>query len=496
VAESTPPALAARRAPVALPAWITRFPAGWTALALIGSVAVGIGMQDAPLVVVDVAVAVTVAVAIALRPYAALLAIFALRATLVNSQFADVATFAGGALALLAVAPRLPIRRVTVPLILLMLIALPGIPTDPSFDEGGVPAGYVPLLGLQYIDPPSTELLQWLRLGTVLVVVCLAAWAVRDRLRLEIAVGAIVAGAVYPIAVGLQQIATGQFQERAGFDAIRGPFYQSNYFAFYLVVVLTIALAAALETRGVWRRVGAGTVLAAGSVCLVFTYTRAAWIGFAAVLLICGLLGFRRMLVVVAIALLCLSIGFPTQTDRVGERIDSVANPASSGDDSWAWRKGEWSRMFPHGLDNPLAGTGFGSYSRMTVEEFGTRDPRYSTSLTAGRMGFAAHNDYLKSFVENGFPGVVLWVLVLTGAVAAMRRARRDPRVRGYASAGLALSIALIGMSVSDNIQAYTAVMVYAFGFLGAVYGATTALGAGRPPAGGATGSPPARGRA
>jgi O-antigen ligase len=475
---------------------IARFPAGWIALALLASAGLGVGLQAAPMVVVDVVVAGAVAVAIAVRPFHALLVILALRATLVNSQFADVATFAGGALALVFATPRLPIRRISVPLILLMIVALPAIPLLPSVDEGYVPPGYVPGLGMQYIEPPSTELLQWLRLGSALVVLCLAAWTVRDRLRLDMAVGAMLAGAVYPIAVGLQQIATGDYQVRAGFDAIRGPFYQSNYYAFYLVVAMTVAFAAVIELRGLWQRVGAATVLTAGTVCLVFTYTRAAWIGFAIVLLVAGLLLFRRMLVVIAVILLALAIGFPAQTDRVENRIDSIANPASSGDDSWSWRKGEWRRMFPHGVDHPLTGTGFGSYSRMTVEEFGATDPQYSTAITQGRQGFAAHNDYLKTFVENGFPGLILWVLVLTGAVSTMWRARRRPAVRGYATAGVALSVAMLGMSFSDNIQAYTAVMIYALAFFGAVYGAAMAAGAARRPEGGPTGSPPARGRA
>jgi O-antigen ligase len=389
-----------------------------------------------------------------------------------------------------AVAPRLPAKRVTLPVIGLMLLAAPGIPLSPSLDEGYVPPGYVPGLGEVYIDPPSTELLQWLRLGSALVVLSLAAWTVRDRLRLETMVAAILAGAVYPIVTGLEQIVTGDFQERAGFDAIRGPFYQSNYYAFYLVVALTVALAAVIELPGLWRRVGASTVLGAGSVCLVFTYTRAAWAGFAIVLLVAGVLLYRRMLVVIAIALLAVSIGFPTQTERVGDRIENITNPATSGDDSWSWRKGEWSRMFPHGLDEPIAGNGFGSYSRMTLVEFGTTDAKYSTTITPGRLGFAAHNDYLKTFVENGFPGVVLWLAVLTGVLALMRRARRDPAVRGYASAGVGLAVALFVMSFSDNIQAYTAVMIYTFAFVGGVYGAATAGGGRRRPADGATESP------
>ena len=82
-----------------LPA-VRRFPAGWIALALLGSAALGIGMQATPMLVVDVVLAAVVAVAVALRPFESLLLILALRATVVNSVFADVATFADWADAL------------------------------------------------------------------------------------------------------------------------------------------------------------------------------------------------------------------------------------------------------------------------------------------------------------------------------------------------------------------------------------------------------------
>lgn len=473
-----------------------RSAAVWFAVAVAVSAAAGVGLQVEPMLVLDLAIAAAAAAAIAVRPFEALLLILVLRGTLVNSQFADVATFAGGALALAAAAPRLPVKRLSVPLILFLLVALPGVPLRPSLDEGYVPPGYVPLLGEQYIDPPSTELLQWLRLGAALAVLCLAGWSVRSRFRLETVVGAILVGAVYPIFKGIEQIVTGDFQARAGFDAIRGPFYQSNYYAFFLVVVLVIAVAALIELHGPWWRLGAGAVLVFGSVCLVFTYTRAAWVGFALALLVLGLLLYRRMLVLISIAMACAAFGFPTQTNRVENRIANITNPGSSGDDSWSWRRGEWERMFPHGRENLLTGTGFGSYSRVTVEEFGTQDPQYATDITPGRLGFAAHNDYLKSFVENGLPGFVLWALVLTGAVSVMWRARREPRVRGFATAGVALSVALIPMSFSDNIQAYTAVLIYAFGFIGAVAGAATAMRRARPPRAAATGSRAAPGPA
>jgi O-antigen ligase len=157
--------------------------------------------------------------------------------------------------------------------------------------------------------------------------------------------------------------------------------------------------------------------------------------------------------------------------------------------------------MVPHGAEQPFTGEGFGSYSRVTLEEFGSRDLRYSTVLNPDEpvdspRGFSAHNDYVKMFVELGVPGLVLWLGVLGGMVAAMLAARRVPEVRGYAEGGLALALALIVMSASDNIQGYTAVLVYSVALIGGVAGAAAGIsassrGAGRAraPAGGPRGT-------
>ncbi len=137
--------------------------------------------------------------------------------------------------------------------------------------------------------------------------------------------------------------------------------------------------------------------------------------------------------------------------------------------------------MVPHGVDHPLTGEGFGSYSRVTVEEFGTTDLTYPTILDPtdplnSPRGFTAHNDYVKMLVELGFPGLLLWSATLIGVVAAAYRARREPAVRGYAQGGVALALALIVMSASDHIQAYTAILIYALAFVGGVWGLASSL--------------------
>jgi O-antigen ligase len=396
-----------------------------------------------------------------------------------------------GVIAIAVAAPRLPLRWVTIPLGLLLLFVAPSIPLEPSFDEGAVPEGlYLPILSLRYADFPSLELLEWLRLLGVLAVGGIAAWAVRDRRTLEVMVAVMLASAVVPCLTGLEQFASGDTFTRFGseLDAIRGPFTHQNYFAFYLVVVVAIGTIALLEARALFLRIAAAVPIALASVCLVLTYTRAAWIGLAIVLLLLAVLRDRRILAAAGMLLIIASIAFPAAREDVEGRFAALGSTSKNGsetDNSWGWRTGQWERMLPHGSEHPWTGEGFGSYSRVTLEEFGTGDLRYSTLFNPGdplnsARGFSAHNDYVKMFVETGFVGLALWVAFLGGLVVSMLAARRVAEMRGWAECGLALALALAVMSASDNVQGYTAVMIYLLALIGGIAGAAGGIAAAR----------------
>jgi hypothetical protein len=100
---------------------------------------------------------------------------------------------------------------------------------------------------------------------------------------------------------------------------------------------------------------------------------------------------------------------------------------------------------------------------------------RYPAYGIYSALGFTAHNDYVKSFVELGVPGLVLWVLTLLALPVTAWRARRIVRVGGIPSAAIGISVALILVSASDNLQGYTAVLTYVFVLCGALAGLTAA---------------------
>lgn len=410
-------------------------------------------------------------------PYLILLAVLATMAA--DNQTLELATLIGGGVAL-AVAGRRALRTpVFLSFAALLLLALRDLPIHPVSADGLKPPElYLPFAGFGYLGTPSNAMIAWWRLAFVLVAFGLAAWLIRDRKRLGWAVAAILLGALYPIADGLHQYAVGDLVVKSGSTqkAIDGPFSFPNYFAFYLLGVLVVGVVALVESRSLRLRIPIGALLVAATACLVLTYTRSAWIGFAVALALLGVLRYRWLIPVGLVAVATSLVAFPGAVDDVEARFsDLSAQSPDHSTSSWVWRTGQWERMIPRGMERPLAGTGFGSYEAQTVEEFGYRTPAYLTlhdplRPEASSKGFTAHNDYVRMLVEMGIPGLVLWALVL---VLLLGRALRFSRVRGPVgalAAGVAALVAtLIGVSFADNVQGYTMDLLIPFVLAGAV---------------------------
>lgn len=453
---------------------------GWFAAAGLASVAAGLLVANQPEAAFDAVVLAVCAVLAAKYPFGALALVVVVRATFASSVLFDLVVLGAGALALLAVSRDLPGKRVTVPLGAFLLLALPSLPLLPSFDEAPKPEWLqLPVLGFQYLRNPSSELLEWLRVASLLVAFGWAAWCIRTPQRLRLLVALVLASAAYPIAVGLHGLATGQTRERVGgFDSILGTFSHQNYFASYLTIVIVIGFVAWAESRSLATRVAISLLLGGAFVCLFFTYTRTAWIGVAVALLVVSALRYRRIVALGAAGLVVAALAVPAATQKAEQRFADLSRDSPTyTENSWAWRKEQWRHMVPYGLDRPVQGTGFGSYFRGTVAVFGLTNRDFSTrpQVPNGPLGFAAHNDYVKALVESGIPGLVLWVLVVAGLVSVAARARGTPGAEPYATAMLGVTLALAGMSFTDNIEASAASVIYAFVLCGALAGLTAA---------------------
>jgi len=384
------------------------------------------------------------------------------------------------ALALVAVA-RTRFPRAAVPLIALLAVTLPQIPLRPSPDEGLFPVRLaIPGAGGYYTGGISFELTEWISLALFAAVLWLAYWAVRSRWQLELLVGAVLVTSLYPIGDAIKQYAAGDLLVRPGqsneFAAVRGPFNHPNVLAFYLLVIIAIALVMFLEARMLNLRVALGGFLFLATACLLLTYTRSAWIGLAAVMLLLGLIQYRKLLIVGLVLLALAALAFPGAANKVEQRFGDLSTSSQAhAQSSWAWRTGQWRRMIHWGWKKPILGQGLGSYERLTVKEFGFEDPTYQVVDTADPgghpLGISAHNDYLKMFVETGLVGLALWLATLIGLTVSAARSRRVVEARAPATAMLSVMIALLVVSSADTVQGYTVILVTVSALIGGAAG-------------------------
>jgi O-antigen ligase len=443
----------------------------------LAAVGVGILAHENTTALVDIVLAVTAIYLFRRWPYLMLIAVLATGWK--DNQAFELFTLVGGGVAVAMVGRRVWGSPVAICLFLLLVLALPRLPVHPTYTDGAVPAHlWVPFTPIPYLGAVSNILIEWWRLAFVLVAFMLSFWLIRDRRRLGWVVGVSLASAAIPIAIGIRQYATGNFVVRTGTttQAIEGPFSFANYFGFYLLAILIVALVALVETRSARIRAALGLLLIAGTFCLFETYTRSAWIGFAAAVLIIGLFRYRWMVSFGSVVLVAAAFAFPGAVHDIKARFADVSSNSATNTNSYAWRKGEWSRMLPYGLHHPLTGTGFGTYEANTVREFGlvsssyvtVDDPRHPAD---SRKGFAAHNDYVRMLVELGFPGATLWVLVLLSLLATAAAAARVVELRSLAVGVAAVIVALMVASYSDNVQGYTVDLLYPFVLAGGLAG-------------------------
>ena len=221
-----------------------------------------------------------------------------------------------------------------------------------------------------------------------------------------------------PISFGLYQLLFG-----IGIDTfdinnrIFGTFAHPNVFAFYLLLLLFVHwLYASLTSLSFWKKhpILKNTFYTVNILLLIFTYTRAAWLGFTAFLLVIGILKYRKSLIIVFIftgilfslffpinQLLSKNYGINLQNNNLIARLTSRSEEA----DSISWRQSLITETIPTILQRPLFGYGYGTFP-LVWENIRSKTHFYDDSSEA-------HNDYLRLALEVGLVGLALYLFIL-----------------------------------------------------------------------------------
>jgi O-antigen ligase/predicted negative regulator of RcsB-dependent stress response len=247
-----------------------------------------------------------------------------------------------------------------------------------------------------------------------------------------------------------------------------GPFGQPNRLGGYLIAAIPVALALALSAQDRTFRAGILIATFALVLCVVATFSRGAWLGLAAGLLVLAAALVRWPALspqpaVLAALLACVTLPFLFLLPSVISRVESRPSAAPAWnlpidperEGSGSMRRAIWSGSLAASARRPVLGFGIGAFR----EAFDDSKSPTMKQLEAegGRTADQAHNHYLGLLAERGVLGLAafaaLTALCLGAAATAM--ASGTPAMGRVLVAGLAGSVvALLAHGlVDDNLS-------------------------------------------
>lgn len=234
------------------------------------------------------------------------------------------------------------------------------------------------------------------------------------------------------------------------FARIVGSFSNPNIFAVYLIFALMLSLSGALAARGL-RRIFFTAAVLLNLACMLFTYTRGAYIAIILGALLFAALTKRRLLRIGAVlAPLGVSIGL------LGGFLGRLATSFSTADGSISSRLSIWRSSLLMLRDNLITGIGVGE---------GRFTEAFSAYAEGGVFAPHSHNLFLQLALEGGIFALFafLYILLCVLRITVSFGRRRSPDECGYIAYGSVsalFSAAIFGLT--DNIL-YSLPMAFLF---------------------------------
>lgn len=288
---------------------------------------------------------------------------------------------------------------------------------------------------------------QWRKVAKIILMTLVATLVIHGRQRiyaLLMTVG---------LSIGFYGVKGAIFAVRtAGAGMVQGPegsFIEGNTFlglALNMVIPLLIYLGRVEERK--WLRRALYVTAGMSAVAVVFTYSRGAYLGLAAIVPFLFLRAKHRIpaLAFLAIAAGVASMVLPERVFQRAEKIETYQEDSSANQ-----RLQSWTVAWNLALDRPFTGAGFEfEYAPDNQRWLSYGSEKYSWAITHSS---AAHSIYFQVLGQHGFVAFFLWLMLLFGALVSLQNLRRRAGIRqetqwiqGYATG---LQIGLIGYMVS-----------------------------------------------
>jgi len=179
-------------------------------------------------------------------------------------------------------------------------------------------------------------------------------------------------------------------------------FANPNVLAEYLILTLPLAVALFLSTKNTSLKATSFVLFSVGFACLIFTWSRGAWIGFIFGILVFMIIYSRKSLM----ALLFCSLGIPflpfVLPESITQRFLSIGN---LGDSSTSYRFNIWKGAINMLKENFIGGIGIGpdAFSKAYVKH----------SLAGIESAPHSHNLFLEIAIELGIMGLITFLVII-----------------------------------------------------------------------------------
>jgi hypothetical protein len=300
-----------------------------------------------------------------------------------------------------------------------------------------------------FLSPTKPDAVRtWLTMVSCFAVFASSFHLVKTREDFLFCVKLVLWSSVFPVFFGFVDIALNHASGGPDGFRVRSTFGHPNEFAFYLLVVLTLAfyrwktMPVSKHGSNAARLVLSGYMLVVVGM-LVLTKTRSAWLACALEFTVYAVLFERRYLIYMA-CLVLLAPFIPGVADRLGDlgKGNEVTTYAQL--NSFAWRVYLWeSALNSMRPVQYLIGNGLLAFKESSQEFF----------PLAGRVKWGAHSVFVQLIYEMGALGVASYLLVYYGALRQLVRMLKIDKLGAFFL--IVIVVNYLICAISDNMLDY-----------------------------------------
>jgi putative inorganic carbon (hco3(-)) transporter len=235
-----------------------------------------------------------------------------------------------------------------------------------------------------------------------------------------------------------------------------------NWLGTYAIMALPLAIVAGRALQEYWQRLLSWLACGLIMLALIFSYSRASWLGAVVQIIVLALLLRRKSLVVAVLVGIMAVIAGLLLASRAGLQQDTV--------DPWTWnsRMEVWSLGVQEISKNPLTGMGYG---------YQTFEPLIA-DYPGGPSTVGLHSTILMVALGSGIPAVLLILWTLGQAFSQMVKYAMRAGIRGEGIIPLAVALMVFGFTARNVFDyMFAGSLAYLFWILTAVALAKASMG-------------------